>query len=164
MKPIIESLAFYPIEISAESAEDGGGYSACIPALGRLAFEASGATIDGAIANLKRVSEILLEEFRERGLDLPDPPPRPDDFSGRLLLRMPKHIHRRLDREARENGVSLNSYIVSILADSAQSPQLVNSLKEICNHISSARRSLNVPSSQYENAWTVVYQKEAVAV
>jgi len=163
MKPIIESLTHYPIEISAVSAEDGGGYSACIPTLGRLAFEATGPTIDAAIANLKKVSEILLSEFRERGLELPDPPPDPTEYSGRLLLRMPKYIHRRLDRDARENGVSLNSYIVSILSDSGRSLQLAKRLKEICDHMSSTKRSLNLLSSQYTINWNVIYHKEAVS-
>jgi predicted HicB family RNase H-like nuclease len=156
MKPIPDSLNYFPIEITAVPAEDGGGYSACIPALGRLAFEATGETIDAAITSLRRVSEILLEEFRVRKQELPDPPLSPNDFSGRLLLRMPKHVHRRLDEEAHRSSVSLNTYIVSVLSDSFRSPHVFRVLSELCGQISSANQSLKAMSS-YEPEWKVTY-------
>jgi antitoxin HicB len=164
MKPIIESLVHYPMEISAITADGNGGYSACVPSLGRLTFEATGRTIDEAISNLRKVSEILLGEFRERGVDLPDPPPNPDEYSGRLLLRIPKHIHRRLDREARENGVSLNTYLISILSNASQAPQIEKLLKEISSHISPPIRSKSILASEYKTDWNVIYGKKVVGL
>lgn len=34
------------------------------------------------------------------------------DFSGKLNIRIPKSLHKRLSLEAKEDGVSLNQYIV----------------------------------------------------
>ncbi|HEV7515587.1 MAG TPA: toxin-antitoxin system HicB family antitoxin [Thermoanaerobaculia bacterium] len=39
--------------------------------------------------------------------------------SGRLLLRLPRSLHRRLAREARRQDVSLNQYLVALLAEGA---------------------------------------------
>ena len=38
------------------------------------------------------------------------------EFSGRLNIRIPKTLHCRLSREARQDGVSLNQYIIYKLA------------------------------------------------
>jgi antitoxin HicB len=51
--------------------------------------------------------------------DLPIPEPTTNDrtrHTGRVLVRMPPLLHRRLAREAREQGVSLNQWIVTLLA------------------------------------------------
>ena len=38
------------------------------------------------------------------------------EYSGRLLLRIPKELHRQLAEAAKENGVSLNQYALYKLA------------------------------------------------
>lgn len=38
------------------------------------------------------------------------------DYSGRLNIRIPKSLHQRLSQEAKNDGVSLNQYIVYKLA------------------------------------------------
>ena len=38
------------------------------------------------------------------------------DYSGRLLLRIPKELHKQLVEAAKENGVSLNQYALYKLA------------------------------------------------
>ena len=38
------------------------------------------------------------------------------EFSGKLMLRIPKDLHRELARAAKENGVSLNQYAMYKLA------------------------------------------------
>ena len=48
------------------------------------------------------------------------PPARPeDDFSGRVTLRLPKSLHRRLATEAESEGVSLNQHLVNVLSQDA---------------------------------------------
>src|SRR5262249_32684138 len=49
-----------------------------------------------------------------------DPPPPSDvaaDYSGQLRLRLPRSLHERLAREADIEGVSLNQWMVSLLAE-----------------------------------------------
>ena len=47
-------------------------------------------------------STVTLEEFR-RGLD---------EYSGRVLLRLPRSLHKALREEAAAEGVSLNQYLL----------------------------------------------------
>ena len=51
-----------------------------------------------------------LEFCRQRGED-PDKP-----FSGRLMLRLPKNVHRKVYTRARKQGKSLNEYITDKLS------------------------------------------------
>jgi predicted HicB family RNase H-like nuclease len=44
---------------------------------------------------------------------LADPEAR--EYSGSLRVRMPKHLHRDLARQAEQDGVSLNTLIVALL-------------------------------------------------
>ena len=44
------------------------------------------------------------------------PEPEKDEFSGKLNVRMPKFLHRKLSYEAREEGISLNTLIATTLA------------------------------------------------
>ncbi|MEH2192567.1 MAG: toxin-antitoxin system HicB family antitoxin [Nostoc sp.] len=39
-----------------------------------------------------------------------------DSYSGKLLLRMPKSLHRRLAETSERECISLNQYIVSLLS------------------------------------------------
>jgi len=44
------------------------------------------------------------------------PEPEKDEFSGKLNVRMPKFLHRKLSYKAKEEGVSLNTLISTKLA------------------------------------------------
>ena len=52
----------------------------------------------------------------EQGNDIPEPP-KDEDYSGKVLTRMPKSLHRLLAQEARRQGVSLNQYVVAVLSN-----------------------------------------------
>ena len=57
--------------------------------------------------------------FERDGRAFP-PPVRPqDDFSGRVTLRLPKSLHRRLAMEAECEGASLNQHLVNVLSQDA---------------------------------------------
>jgi len=76
---------------------------------------ADGKTPDEAIANSREAMRAWMESRISSGLDIPEPSIA-DDYSGRILLRMPKYIHRRLAIQAQQEGSSLNQYIVSLLS------------------------------------------------
>lgn len=50
------------------------------------------------------------------GRPLPLPAVRQEDFSGKLVLRLSKSLHRRAARAAEREGVSLNSFLSTALA------------------------------------------------
>jgi len=76
---------------------------------------ADGRTPDEAIASSREAMRLWMESRISSGLDIPEPSIA-DDYSGRILLRMPKYIHRRLAIQAQQEGSSLNQYIVSLLS------------------------------------------------
>ncbi|MBW4543235.1 MAG: type II toxin-antitoxin system HicB family antitoxin [Symplocastrum torsivum CPER-KK1] len=74
-----------------------------------------GETLDEAIANINEARELWIETAYEAGDEIPLPS-TDDTYNGKLLLRMPKSLHRRLAEKADGENVSLNQYIVSLLS------------------------------------------------
>jgi predicted HicB family RNase H-like nuclease len=69
-----------------------------------------------ALAGLRDLIRESIEDLNADGK--PVPAPLADrDYSGRLLLRMPKPLHRDLAIHAAEENVSLNSLAVRLLAE-----------------------------------------------
>jgi hypothetical protein len=58
-----------------------------------------------------------LEIAREEGKEIPHPRIYIDsEYSGKFTLRTPKTLHRQLVEEAEREGVSLNQFILSLIA------------------------------------------------
>src|SRR5690242_12551639 len=51
-----------------------------------------------------------VEAAEADGRDVPLPAPPDEEYSGRFVLRIAKHLHAQLARQARREGVSLNAY------------------------------------------------------
>lgn len=103
----------YPVLLVPEPE---GGFTALIPDLEGCV--SVGDTPEEALANVEEARQLWLETAYEHG----DPIPLPSterEYSGRILVRMPKSLHRRLDEEASAEGVSLNQYIVSLLSEAS---------------------------------------------
>ena len=56
------------------------------------------------------------EAFEQLSRALPSPMVPQDEFSGRITLRLPKSLHRLLSLIAEEEAISLNQYLVNVLA------------------------------------------------
>ena len=110
----------YNVAIKQLSEDDGGGYLATFIELGRM-ITGLGETRDEAIEDLQASLPALEASFEENGEDFPKPEVKPDwdEFSGRVTLRLPKMLHAQLDRQSNSEGVSLNSYLVTILQSAA---------------------------------------------
>lgn len=76
---------------------------------------ADGKTPDEAIANSREAMKSWMESRISSGLEIPEPSVA-EEYSGRILLRMPKYIHRRLAIQAQQEGSSLNQFILSLLS------------------------------------------------
>ena len=72
-----------------------------------------GPTIQKAVKCAEKSKRLWMEVALERGMEIPEPAA---NYSGRLVLRMPKSLHRDLARSAKRDGVSLNQYLISQLA------------------------------------------------
>lgn len=95
-------------------SEEDKGYIATIPELRGLS--AFGETPEIALSELEIASKAFLEVLKETGERLPEPL-KEAPYSGQLRLRMPKSLHAKLAAEAESEGVSLNTYIVSLLSE-----------------------------------------------
>lgn len=106
----------YPIEIIKIPEDEGGGYSACIPLLGRSAFISDGETIEEALKNLDIIKEENFLRMLEKGIPIPEPQEqKEEEYSGKFMVRVPKELHRELVRNSNKNGISLNQYVQYVI-------------------------------------------------
>ena len=103
----------YPIELFRRDDEGDHYWVAEIPDLPGCV--ADGETPDEAVASIQEAKRLWIEARLENGHQVPEPTDA-RGYSGRLLLRMPKSLHRRLATQSRREGTSLNMYIVSLLS------------------------------------------------
>lgn len=76
---------------------------------------AVGDTAAEALANLESAAEGWLLGMIERNQPIPSPLEEPE-YSGKLVLRLPRSLHEAATHEAGRDGVSLNTFIVMALA------------------------------------------------
>ena len=103
----------YPVEIRPLSATDGGGWLAIFPDLPGCMGD--GATPEAAIIDGFDAALAWLALAHECG-DL-IPKPGAGGVSGRFVARVPKSLHTRLVARAAQEGVSMNTLVVSIIAE-----------------------------------------------
>ncbi|OUL28610.1 antitoxin HicB [Nostoc sp. T09] len=100
----------YPVTLYPDPE---GGYVAQIKDLPGCLTQ--GETLEQTMANINEARELWIETAYEADDDIPLPS-GDDSYSGKLLVRMPKSLHRRLAETAEREGVSLNQYIVYLLS------------------------------------------------
>src|SRR5919206_1783464 len=75
-----------------------------------------GETAEEALAELQVALTASIETYQEEGWPLPQPHTM-SAHSGKLLVRMPRSLHTRLAQQAEVEGVSLNTLVITILAE-----------------------------------------------
>ncbi|MCH4004911.1 toxin-antitoxin system HicB family antitoxin [Lactobacillus crispatus] len=100
----------YSTEFKKITEDDGEVYyRVTIPKLpGLIAY---GDTLEEAVSELDDAKTAWFSSCLRRNVKIPEPTNK--NYSGKLLVRMPKSLHAQL---AEEENVSLNSFIVSKLA------------------------------------------------
>jgi len=91
-------------------------------------LSAFGDTPEEALADLDVVLAGAIEVHRDEGWPIPEPaapPPVEPLPSGRFLARVPKSLHARLTSEAKKEGVSLNTLVITLLAEGLVSRERV---------------------------------------
>ncbi len=108
-----KDLAYYlklPYEMVV-TPDPTGGYVARIPDLPGCMTQ--GSTIQELLENLEDAKRTWLEDALASGEEITEPA---REFSGRVLVRMPRSLHREIAQRARQERVSLNQFIVYHLA------------------------------------------------
>lgn len=114
----------YPFEAYAHiitplSEEDGGGYLITFPDLPGCMSD--GESQEEAIANGRDAFSTWVSARIDMGKEIPPPKWRPEtvpeNVSGKFIQRVPKTIHAKLVRRAKAEGVSLNSLVLTFIAE-----------------------------------------------
>lgn len=87
----------------------------------------------------KDAKESWISSRLERGLEIPEPR-NEEDFSGKILLRLPKSLHRRLSNQAKGEGVSLNQYMLGLLSSRSSVAEVGNKLIGKIKEINESQR------------------------
>lgn len=109
-----EKILDYPFIVRHLSKEDGGGYLIEFPDLPGCMSD--GETIKEAIENGHDAVMCWMNAAKESGRAIPKPGEL-DKQSGKWVQRVPKSIHLRLVKKAEEEGVSLNTLVITIIAE-----------------------------------------------
>lgn len=110
----MRDLTQYPFEIRTLSEEDGGGFLISFPDFSECISD--GETPEEAIRNgLDALAETIAAL---ESLNLPVPEPGSGgSYSGRFVQRVPRSLHARLAARAKQEGVSMNALVTTLLAD-----------------------------------------------
>ena len=101
----------YPFEVRPLSKDEGGGYSISFPDL--PGCWSDGDTPEEAIANGRDALRAWLSVAQEFGDQVAKPY---SVVSGRFVQRVPRSLHAQLIARAKEEGVSLNTLVVSLVS------------------------------------------------
>jgi antitoxin HicB len=115
----------YPVTISYDTDE---GYYANIEALG--VCSGVGETAAEAYDSAMESKRLWIEAALDEGLPIPEPEPE-KEYSGRLVLRLPKSLHAKLARAAEEDGTSLNQYLVMLLSSEYERDLIAKNADEL---------------------------------
>lgn len=107
-------MTHYSLEIFW--SEEDEGFIAEAPDL--PGCSAWGATEANAAREAQRAIVAWLEAAQAAGREIPQPSVTEPlaRFSGKFLVRVPRSVHARLSRKAKQEGVSLNQLVASVLS------------------------------------------------
>jgi antitoxin HicB len=111
----MRDLSQYPFEIRPLSEEDGGGFLISFPDFSECLSD--GETPEEAIRNGLDALQETIAALESMNLPVPEPGSG-GSFSGKFIQRVPKSLHARLAARAKQEGVSMNSLVTTILAES----------------------------------------------
>ena len=100
----------YPFRVEKDPE---GGYVVLFPDLPGCLTQAE--SLDELASMAEEARALWIETEYEAGEDIPLPS-HPPEYSGKFNLRLPKYLHRQLAHSAEREGVSLNQYVLTLIA------------------------------------------------
>jgi len=129
----------YIIEVVPIPEPQGGGFTARLPQIGRLAITGDGETPEEAIATLEVAKRKRLTDYLKKSIKIPEPEEEKEEYSGRFIVRLPKTLHGQLVTAAGENQISLNQYVTYLLATNFNLDRQDTQFEIIINELDSMR-------------------------
>jgi antitoxin HicB len=112
------SFEEYMHEIAPLAQEDGGGFLMTFPDLPGCMSD--GETMEEAMANGRDAFVAWISAAADMGKPIPEPTAKPVELieaSGKFVARLPKTLHARLVARAKQEGVSLNTLVLTFIAE-----------------------------------------------
>jgi antitoxin HicB len=109
----MSKLTDYPFEVRPLSSEEGGGYLISFPDFAECISD--GESVDEAIENGRDALKATVAALKSKKLPVPAPNSG-GVASGKFVARVPKTVHAQLATRARAEGVSLNSLVLTFIA------------------------------------------------
>lgn len=106
-------LTDYPFEVRPLSEDDGGGFLVSFPDFAECISD--GETIEEALENGRDALQATIAALKSKKLPVPAPNSG-GVASGKFVARVPKTIHAQLATRARAEGVSLNTLVLTFIA------------------------------------------------
>lgn len=106
-------LADYPFEIRPLNQEEGGGFLISYPDFSECISD--GETVEEALKNGQEALKQTIATLKAKAVAVPAPNSG-GVASGKFVARVPKTIHAQLATRARVEGVSLNTLVVTFIA------------------------------------------------
>ncbi len=137
LKRKVEEYLKKPYRIEIEPDPDGG-FAVWIRELpGCISY---GETEEEALKMIKEAMELWIETALKRGVKIPEPLAT-KKYTGKFLVRIPSSLHERLAEMAKDEGVSLNSLIISLLSEGVASRSLKGKFKTVENRVDKIEKS-----------------------
>ncbi len=111
----MQDLSLYPFEVRPLTAEEGGGFLVSFPDFTECISD--GETVEEAIQNGLDALQETIAALESMNLPVPEPGGN-GAYSGKFIQRVPKSLHARLALRAKQEGVSMNLLVNTLLAES----------------------------------------------
>lgn len=128
--------------ISIKWSDEDNGFIATIPGIEGLST--FGQTREEALSELNVAAGVYFESLKKAGRQLPDEE-KIISYSGQIRLRMPKSLHADLSDRAKDEGVSLNTYVVTLLSERHMGRNLIK-------EVAALKRKLEIMNSRIVNS------------
>lgn len=115
----------YPVTVHPDP---DGGFVAEIEELPGCMTQ--GETLEEVFEAIEDAKQCWIEAAFNDGQNVPLPRDM-EEYSGKILIRIPKSLHRVLSRAAKQERVSLNQYITSLLAAGVQREAILSRVQSV---------------------------------
>jgi antitoxin HicB len=110
---IMAKINDYPFEVRPLSDQDGGGYLISFPDFAECISD--GESVEEAIENGRDALKATIAALKAKKLPVPAPNSG-GVASGKFVARVPKTVHAQLATRAKAEGVSLNTLVLTFIA------------------------------------------------
>ena len=130
IESMVEHYANLPYQVAIEKWDDGLGpyYVARVIELPDLFMD--GESPEEALKELESIKREWITTNLELGNEMPEPL-NTQNYSGKIVLRLPSSVHEDLAKIAQLEGVSLNQYMVSVLSKAAGREEVLMKEKKV---------------------------------